>query len=90
FGSRNINPAIFGPGAMVANTQQRRLYPQFTFIEDTHTLGYSQYHSLQILLKRRFSRGFTLNSAYTLSKNSGFTASQGEGGRAPVTPSTCV
>lgn len=86
FGSRNINPAIFGPGATVANTQQRRLYPQFTFIEDTHTLGYSQYHSLQVLLKRRFSRGFTLNSAYTLSKNTGFTGSQGEGGRGTRDP----
>ena len=86
FGSRNINPAIFGPGATVANTQDRRLYPQFTFIEDTHTVGYSQYHSLQLLLKRRFSRGFTLHSAYTLSKNTGYTGSQGEGGRGTRDP----
>lgn len=86
FGSRNINPAVFGPGATVANTQQRRLYPEFTFIEDTHTLGYSQYHSLQALVKRRFSRGFTLYSAYTLSKNTGYTGSQGEGGRGTRDP----
>lgn len=81
FGSRNINPAIYGPGATLANTQQRRLFPEFTFIEDTHTVGYSQYHSLQILLRRRFSGGLTIYSAYTLSKNTGYTGSQGEGGR---------
>jgi len=79
FGSRNINPAIYGPGATVANTQARRLYSLFGPIEDEHTIGYSQYHSLQVLLRRRMSRTFTLQTAYTLSKNTGYTASQGEG-----------
>ena len=57
FGSRNINAAIYAPGATVANTQARRPYPLFGPIEDEHTIGYSQYHSLQILLRRRMSRG---------------------------------
>jgi outer membrane receptor protein involved in Fe transport len=79
FGSRNINPAIYAPGATVANTQDRRLYPLFGPIEDEHTVGYSQYHSLQMLLRRRLSAGFTLQAAYTLSKNTGYTGSQSEG-----------
>src|SRR5581483_4244498 len=38
-----------------------------------------QYHSLQMLLRRRLSGGLTVQSAYTLSKNTGYTGSQGGG-----------
>jgi hypothetical protein len=79
FGSHNINPAVFQPGATVANTQSRRLFPDFGVIEDESTVGYSQYHSMQLTLNKRLSSGFTLLAAYTLSKNTGLVASQGEG-----------
>jgi len=79
FGSHNLNPAVFGPGAAVGNTQARRIYQQFGTIEDESTVGYSQYHSLQVTLNKRFSRGFTLLAAYTFSKDVGLTSSQGEG-----------
>jgi outer membrane receptor protein involved in Fe transport len=79
YGSRNINPAVYAPGASNANVQQRRLYPQYALIEDDHTNGYSQYHSLQIVARKRYSRGLTFNAAYTFSKNTGYTGSQGEG-----------
>ncbi len=79
FGSHNLNPAIFGPGATVANTQARRIYQQFGVIEEESTDGYSQYHSFQFTLNKRFSRGFTLLAAYTFSKDLGLTAAQGEG-----------
>jgi hypothetical protein len=64
---------------MIADTQDRRLYPLLGPIEDEHTVGYSQYHSLQVLLRRRLSQSFTVQTAYTLAKNTGYTGSQGEG-----------
>ncbi|MES1260822.1 MAG: hypothetical protein ABUS49_03725, partial [Acidobacteriota bacterium] len=79
FGSHNLNPAIYGPGATVGNTQARRIYQDFGTIEEESTVGYSQYHSLQVTLNKRFSRGFTLLLAYTFSKDIGLTSSQGEG-----------
>jgi len=79
FGSHNLNPALFGPGATVANTQARRGYQQFGVIEEESTNGYSQYHSFQLTINKRFSRGFTLMAAYTFSKDIGLTSSQGEG-----------
>jgi hypothetical protein len=79
FGSRNLNPALWRPGATLRDIQQRRIYPQYALIEDAHTTGYSQYHSLQIVVNRRFGSGLTFTSNYTLSKNTGYTGSQGEG-----------
>ena len=79
FGSHNLNPAVYGPGAAVANTQARRIYQAFGTIEDESTVGYSQYHSFQLTINKRFSRGFTLLAAYTFSKDIGLTSSQGEG-----------
>lgn len=79
FGSHNINPAIYGPGATAGNTQARRIYQDFGTIEDESTVGYSQYHSFQLTINKRFSRGFTLLGSYTFSKDVGLTSSQGEG-----------
>src|SRR5262249_20838997 len=66
-------------GATVGDTQARRIYQDFGTIEDESTVGYSQYHSLQLTLNKRFSRGFTLLASYTFSKDLGLTSSQGEG-----------
>ncbi|MDQ1472302.1 MAG: hypothetical protein QOJ99_3782, partial [Bryobacterales bacterium] len=79
FGSHNLNPAINGPGATVGNTQARRIYQQFGTIEEESTLGYSQYHSFQLTVNRRYAHGFTLLGSYTFSKDIGLTSSQGEG-----------
>ena len=51
------------------NTQARRIYQAFGTIEEESTVGYSQYHSFQLTVNKRFSRGFTLLAAYTFSKN---------------------
>jgi hypothetical protein len=79
FGSHNINPAVFGPGAVVSNTQDRRLLSQFGVIEETSTVGYSQYHSFQLTVNKRLSKGLTVLGAYTISKNTGLVAPQSEG-----------
>ncbi len=65
------NPARYIPGAStVANTDQRRIlmpgtYGSFRLIE---TNSNAAYHSLQLLVNKRLSRGFTLLGAYTLGK----------------------
>jgi hypothetical protein len=79
FGSHNINPAVYRPGATAGNTQARRIYQDFGTIEDESTVGYSQYHSFQLTVNKRFSRGFTLLGSYTFSKDVGSTSPQGEG-----------
>jgi len=43
-------------------------YPQFGNVTFSDSVGYSWYHSMQSRVERRFSRGFTLQLAYTWSK----------------------
>ncbi len=79
FGSHNLNPAAYRPGATTGDTQARRIYQDFGTIEEESTVGYSQYHSLQATYNKRFSRGFTMLASYTFSKDIGLTSPQGEG-----------
>lgn len=44
-------------------------YTGFTGMSSTENVGYSWYHSLITKVERRFSAGWTLNVAYTWSKN---------------------
>ncbi len=43
-------------------------YPHFSNVRWQDSAGYSWYHSLQTRLEKRFSRGYTLQMAYTWSK----------------------
>jgi hypothetical protein len=66
---RELNPAIFVPGATTATTNQRRaLFPNFNNITSVEGTGESQYNALQITLDKRMSNGLTILSSYTLSK----------------------
>jgi hypothetical protein len=49
-------------------TNLLRPFPHFGDLTTTTNQGYSWYHSLQIQMERRFSRGFTVQGAYTFSK----------------------
>jgi hypothetical protein len=67
---RELNPAIFGPGATTANTNQRRIYaPAFSTIADYESNGFSTYHSMQLSLNKRFSHGYTILANYTWAKS---------------------
>jgi hypothetical protein len=79
FGSHNINPAVWGRGATSGNIQTRRLYPQFTTIEEESTQGYSQYHSFQLTARKKMSRGVTVLATYAVQKNTGLVSPQSEG-----------
>jgi len=59
--------AIFG-----ANTTRGSLlrpFPQFGNVNIYEPIGYAWYHSLQMRLEKRMSRGFTTQLSYTWSKN---------------------
>lgn len=66
---RELNPAIYTAGATTATTNQRRpLFPAFSTITTMESTGRSEYHSLQLTLDKRMSKGFSVLSSYTLSK----------------------
>ncbi len=52
----------------VARSQLLRPYPQYTGIAVINNDGYSNYHSLQTRLEKRFSASYTVMAAYTWSK----------------------
>jgi hypothetical protein len=43
-------------------------FPQFDAVTTTTNEGYSWYHSMQVDLEKRFSRGYTMGVSYTFSK----------------------
>ncbi|MCX6633845.1 MAG: TonB-dependent receptor [Acidobacteria bacterium] len=71
FGARQLNPATYQVGATTATTNQRRPlaslgYGGITLVEPT---GNSTFHSLQLTLERRFTKGFSLLANYMWSKS---------------------
>ena len=58
-------------GATTATTDARRALQPYGAIQTYVQEGWSQYHAMQLTLNRRFSRGFTINSNYTLSSSAG-------------------
>jgi hypothetical protein len=66
--SREINPAIFGPGASISNTQQRRPHQNFSRIGLYESSNNTNYHSLQLTAEKRYSHGLTVLASYTWSK----------------------
>jgi len=67
---RELNPAIYTPGATTATTNERRpLYPDFSSITSIEPGDTSSYNALQATLERRFRTGFSLLANYTFSKS---------------------
>lgn len=65
------NAAIYTPGSStLANLNQRRpFYPPLTVIEMIESSGNSSFHSAQVSLDKRFSKGFSVLSSYTFGKS---------------------
>ncbi|MEO5740981.1 MAG: hypothetical protein ABIS29_10345, partial [Vicinamibacterales bacterium] len=62
-----LNPAIYTPGGDTGNPQARRKLQEYGGINHFVQDRSSQYHSMQLTLNRRYAKGFTINSNYTLS-----------------------
>jgi hypothetical protein len=63
------NPAIYGPGATVANTNQRRaLYPSFASLIEMNNAGWTHYNALQLTLEKKLDHGFSFVMNFTHSK----------------------
>src|SRR6202034_392076 len=85
-GSRQFNPAIYGPGATVANENSRRLYPGLGAVEMATPYEYAYYDGLQLNVTKRFGNGLTLLSNFTYSKTIDNTSSATEGNTGPLNP----
>jgi hypothetical protein len=62
FGIDNVYPKL------ITRADLLRPYPQFGSVTETESIGYSLYNALQLRAEKRFSKGYTLNVAYTWSK----------------------
>jgi hypothetical protein len=69
FHAAELNAAVFGPGATLANTDQRRPRPEYTQITYAGTYGRSNYHALVLSVERRFSSGLTFLGGYSWQKS---------------------
>jgi hypothetical protein len=85
-GSRQFNPAIYGPGATVANENSRRLYPGLGAVELASSYVYESYNALQINVTKRTTKGLTLLSNFTYGKTIDNTSSATEGNSGPPNP----
>jgi hypothetical protein len=66
---RELNPAIYAPGATTATTDNRRPYaPGIGSTSIVEPIGNSSYHALQITGEKRFSHGFSVLANYQYSK----------------------
>jgi hypothetical protein len=75
-GLYQANPAIYIPGnnpdgtpiSTVANEQQRRINPNYAFVNQIDSNVNSNYNGLQVTTQKRLSQGLTLLANYTWSK----------------------
>ena len=66
---REINSAIFTPGATTGTTNQRRPFaPALANVTMLEPSGNSIFHALQLTAERRFSRGVSILANYQFSK----------------------
>ena len=67
---RELNAAVYAPGATTSTTNQRRpLAPTYANITNVEATGNSIYHSMQATFDKRFSRGISVLTSYTWSRS---------------------
>lgn len=68
FHSSELNAAVYGPDATVANTNARRPKKEFTQLSLAGTFGLSNYNALVASVEKRFAGGLTFLSGLTWQK----------------------
>ena len=79
---RGVNDPLPGPG----DVQPRRPWPDFGYIVWDEQSASSIYHSLQVKAERRFSKGFSLLTAFTWSRSIDHDSTDAEGYYDPHNP----
>lgn len=69
FHASELNAAVYGPGATIANTDRRRPRPQFTQLTFAGTYGLSNYEALVLSLEKQFSAGLTFLTGFSWQKS---------------------
>ncbi len=68
---REANMALWQPGATARNIQQRRQFQtqHYGSVSSLHADGNSTYNAMQLLLQKRFARGYTVQTSYSFGKS---------------------
>lgn len=66
---RELNPAVYAPGATTGTTNQRRPLQPAGSIAIYEPASNSTYHALQLTAERRFSKGFSILANYQWAKS---------------------
>ncbi len=68
---RDLNTALYRPGATGANVDQRRPYSPGVLgsISSYEPLGFSSYHALQLTVNKRFAKGYSVLANYTWARS---------------------
>ena len=69
FHAADLNAAVYGPGATIANTNQRRPRQEFTQLTFSGTFGISNYHALVGSLEKRLAGGLTFLAGFGWQKS---------------------
>ena len=89
-GMRQMNPAIYIPGQSTeANTQQRRIYPSFGFVNSINSGVDSSYNALQLSLEKHLTQGFSFLANFTWSRSLNDFGPNGEPGGLYTNTCTC-
>lgn len=72
-----LQPGTIQANPTISNADALRPYRGFSTILEAENRGSSTYHSLQVNLKRRLTKGFLFGVAYTWSKSMDFGSSNG-------------
>ncbi|MCX6602088.1 MAG: carboxypeptidase regulatory-like domain-containing protein [Acidobacteria bacterium] len=86
FHAAELNAAVPGLGATIANTDRRRPRPEFTQLTLAGTFGVSDYHALVLSVEKRFSGGLTFLGGMSWQKTTdltSYTAFEGNVGQYP-------
>jgi hypothetical protein len=67
--TKQLNPAVYIPGSTLGADARRLYAPDIGTLEYYTQDRRSNYHSMQLSLTKRLSRGFTILSSYTWSKS---------------------